>query len=174
MMFRRLAVVGVAATLVLGFWTELSACGDKFMRVGRSSSGRRYAALHPSSILIYRPVGSTTKGMTELEKLLKQAGHAPRVLQRDEGVEPALASANYALVIADYADVEMLKGHLAGAASAPAILPILAKADKTVEAQIKNEFHCLIKPRAMEPNDALAEIDHAIDFRLKGLKRETK
>ena len=173
-MFRRLSVVGVAATMVLMFWTDLSACGDKFMRVGRSSSGRRYAALHPSSILIYRPAGSTTKGMTELEKLLKQAGHAPRVLQRDEGVEPALASANYALVIADYADVEMLKGHLAGAASAPAILPILAKADKAVEAQIKNEFHCLIKPRAMEPNDALAEIDHAIDFRLKGLQREIK
>jgi len=173
MMFRRLAVF-VAAILCLTFWTDLSACGDKFMRVGRSSSGRRYAALHPSSILIYRPAGATTKGMSDLEKMLKQAGHAPRVLQRDEGVEPVLARANYALVIADYADVEMLKSHLSGAASAPAILPILAKSNKAVEAQIRSEFHCLIKPQAMEPNDALAEIDHAIDFRLKALKHETQ
>jgi len=173
MMFRRLAVF-VAAILCLTFWTDLSACGDKFMRVGRSSSGRRYAALHPSSILIYRPAGATTKGMSDLEKMLKQAGHAPRVLQRDEGVEPVLARANYALVIADFADVEMLKSHLSGAASAPAILPILAKSNKAVEAQIRSEFHCLIKPQAMEPNDALAEIDHAIDFRLKALKHETQ
>ena len=174
MMFRHLAAIGVAATLCLTFATDVNACGDKFMRVGRSSSGRRYAALHPSSILIYRPLGSTAKGMTDLEKLLKQAGHAPRILQRDEGVAPVLASANYALVIADYADVEMLKGHLAGTASAPAILPILAKSDRAIEAQIRSEFHSLIKPRAMEPNDALAEIDHAIDFRLKSLKGEAK
>lgn len=173
-MLRRLAAISVAATLCVTFWTDLSACGDKFMRVGRSASGRRYAALHPSSILIYRPLGSTTKGMTDLEKLLKQAGHAPRILQRDEGVEPALASANYALVIADYADVDMLKGRLGGAASAPTILPILAKSNKVVEAQIRSEFHCLIKPRAMEPNDALAEIDHAIDFRLKSLKGDAR
>ena len=172
-MFRRLAVVGVAATMCLASLTDLSACGDKFMRVGRSSSGRRYAALHPSSILIYRPAGATTKGMTDLEKLLKQAGHAPRVLQRDESVEPVLAGANFALLIADYADVEMLKGHLAGTASAPAILPILAKSNKGVEAQIRSEFHCLIKPQAMEPNDALAEIDHALDVRLKALKHDT-
>jgi hypothetical protein len=173
MMSRRLGVVGVAAIICLTFWTDLSACGDKFMRVGRSSSGRRYAALHPSSILIYRPAGATTKGMTDLEKLLKQAGHAPRVLQRDEGVEPVLASAHFALLIADYADVEMLKGHLAAAPSAPAILPILAKSNKGVEAQIRSEFHCLIKPQVMEPNDALAEIDHALDVRLKALKHDT-
>src|SRR4029079_17869810 len=127
MMCRRLAVFSVAAILCLTFWTDLSACGDKFMRVGRSSSGRRYAALHPSSILIYRPAGATTKGMSDLEKMLKQAGHAPRVLQRDEGVEPVLARARYALVIADYADVEMLKSHLSGAASGPPIRPFLAK-----------------------------------------------
>ena len=173
-MFRSLAVLGVVTTLCFAFWTDVSACGDKFMRVGRSASGRRYAALHPSSILIYRPLGSTTKGMTDLEKLLKQAGHAPRILQRDEGVEPVLASTNYALVIADYADVAMLKGHFAATASAPAILPILATSNKAVEAQIRSEFHCLIKPRAMEPNDALAEIDHALDFRLKSLKGEAK
>lgn len=173
-MFRRLVVSGLAAAMCLAFWTDLSACGDKFMRVGRSPSGRRYAALHPSSILIYRPAGSTAAGMTSFEKLLKQAGHAPRILQRGEGVAPALATANYALLIADYADVDMLKGHLAGAASMPAILPIVGKADKAVEARIKNEYHCLIRPRAMEPNDALVEIDHAIDVRLKGLNRATQ
>jgi len=173
-MFRRLLVIGVAATLSAAFWADLTACGDKFMHVGRSSSGRRYAALHPSSILIYRPAGSTIDGMTEFEKLLKQAGHSPRVLQRGEGIAPALESANYALLIADYADVEMLRGHLGGAPSTPAILPILGKTDKTVEAQIRNEFHCLIKPRAMEPRDALAEIDHAIDVRLKTLKHSTQ
>jgi hypothetical protein len=170
-MFRRLAVLSVAAAMCIGFWTDVNACGDKFMRVGRPSL-RRYAALHPSSILIYRPVGSTTAGMTDFEKLLKNAGHAPLVLQRGDNVDAALATTSFALVIVDYADVAMLKRHL-GDASSAAILPILARPDKAIEAQVRSEFHCVIKPSAMEPNDALLEIDHAIDAKLKNVKRNS-
>jgi hypothetical protein len=166
-MLHRVVLLGMAAGICVASYTDVSACGDKFMRVGRSAYGRRYAALHPSSILIYRPAGSTTQGISDLETLLKRAGHAPRVLQRGESVAPVLATSSYALLIADYKDVEQIKNNLTGVSSPPAILPILLDASKAIEAQARKEFHCLITPRAMRPNDALAEIDHALDVRLK-------
>jgi hypothetical protein len=169
MMFRRLLLVGVAAGLCAASWTDLNACGDKFMRVGRAASGRKYAALHPSSILIYRPARSTSQGIAEFEALLKRAGHSPRVLQRGENIAPILATASYPLVIADYSDVEMLKQDVDAAPGNPGVLPILVESNKAIEARAKQDFHCLIKPKAMSDNDALAEIDHALDIRLKGI-----
>ena len=167
MKFRRLLVASVATGLYAASYADLSACGDKFMRVGRSPSGRQYAALHPASILIYRPAGSTPKGMGDFESLLKKAGHTPRVLQRGEDVAPILATANYSLLIAEYSDVETIKKELDAVSAKPGILPILLESNKTVETQLKKDFHCLIKPRAMSNHDALVEIDHALDFRLK-------
>lgn len=167
MMFRRLLVAGIATGLCAAAYADLNACGDKFTRVGRTASMRRYAALHPASILIYRPARSTAAGIADFEMLLKRAGHAPRVLQRGEDVAPVLATAKYSLVIAEYSDVDSLKHTIDLAGGKPAILPILLDSNKTVAAQLKKDFHCLIQPRAMTDNDALAEIDHALDFRLK-------
>jgi hypothetical protein len=167
MMFRRLAVAGFAAGLLALAYADVSACGDKFMRPGRSVSSRRYAALHPSSILIYRPARSTSPGMAMFEDLLKKAGHSPRVLQRGEDVASILATAKYPLVIAEYSDLEMLKKEVDAAPSRTAILPILLDSNKPAEAQLRKDFHCLLNPRAMSDNDALVEIDHALDFRLK-------
>lgn len=172
MMFRRLLVAGIATGLFAAAYADLNACGDKFTRVGRSASGRRYAALHPSSILIYRPSRSSVKGIADFETLLKKAGHAPRVIERGEDVAPVLASANYSLLIAEYSDVDALKKTVNVAPGRPAILPILLDSNKTVATQLRKDFHCLIQPRAMSDNDALAEIDHALDFRLKDGARQ--
>jgi len=171
-MVRRLLAVGVATTLVAVTWTDLNACGDKFMRPGRSVSGRRYAALHPASILIYRPARSTDKGIADFDALLTRAGHTPRLLQRGEKVAPILATGRYSLVIADYADVDALKKEVDTAVAKPGILPILLEGNKPLEAQLKKDFHCLLRPSAMTDNDALAEIDHALDFRLKETSRQ--
>jgi hypothetical protein len=119
MVFRRLVVAGVAAGVLVVAYTDLSACGDKFMRIGRSVSGKRYAALHPSPILIYRPARSTAQGIADFETMLKKAGHAPRVLQRGEDVAPILATAKYSLLIAEYSDIETLKKDFDGASGKP-------------------------------------------------------
>ena len=167
-MFRRLVVAGVSAGLLALAYSDVSACGDKFMRPGRSVSNRRYAALHPSSILIYRAARSTSTGIATFEEMLKRAGHAPRVLEHGADVAPILAAGRYSLVIAEYSDVDALKETVDIAPARPAILPVLLDSNKTIEARLKKNFHCLLKPRAMDDNQALAEIDHALDMRLKG------
>ena len=75
-MRRRLFIGGLLA-MTLGRSVDLGACGDKFLRVGRSARFRRYAAVHRVRILIYRPVQSTPAGINELTSALKRAGHKP-------------------------------------------------------------------------------------------------
>jgi hypothetical protein len=164
-MLRRSFIIGSVACVCAALSADLSACGDKFLRAGRSVRGRQFAALHPSSILIYRPAGSTVKGIADFEKLLKRAGHTPRVLQREADFVQALAAAKYDLLIADYADVYTIGKALDSVPTRPTILPIVLS--KAAEGDARRDFLCLIRPYAMTQHEALAEIDRAMARRLK-------
>jgi hypothetical protein len=161
---RRMLVIGFIAITTAGA-VELGACGDKFLRVGRSARFRRYAAAHPSAILIYKPVNSTTAGIDELTALLKRAGHRPVAVERGTNLSVALATARYDLIIADYADAGHIKSNLQAAATKPELLPILFKPSKAVEAEAEKQYVCLIKPDKMTKYDALAEIDRLMQLR---------
>src|SRR5512132_4295987 len=128
-MRRRLFMFGLGA-MTLNGWSDLDACGDKFLRVGRSGRFSRYAAVHPAAILIYSPVNSTRAGIDELKAMLKRAGHKAVALDRAASVSAALAASLYDVVIADYLDAERLEGELRSAASQAALLPILLKPGK--------------------------------------------
>ena len=161
---RRMIGIGLIAIATTGA-VDLGACGDKFLRVGRSARFRRYAAVRPAAILIYKPVNSTPAGIDELTSLLKRAGHQPLAVDRGTNVSLALASAQYDLIIADYADADLVKSHLQMAAIKPEFLPILLNASKAVEAEAEKQYACLIKPDKMTKYDALAEIDRLMQLR---------
>src|SRR5687767_4286680 len=107
-MLRRLLVVVTAVTVAASASADLSACGDKFVRAGRSQRTKGYASLHPASILIYKP-DATAKGLKAFESLLKKAGHKPTALQDSAALAQTLASAKYDLVIADYKDLQFVR-----------------------------------------------------------------
>jgi hypothetical protein len=157
------AVAAVAAAAT----ADLDACGDKFLRVGRSARFRRYAAVHPATILIYAPADATPAGIKEFEAILKRAGHRPVALANGADISRALAAAPYDLVIADYSDSSRIREDLRAIASRPGLLPILYKPSKTVAEQAEREFVCIIKPHAMTKYDALAEIDRLMQLRLQ-------
>jgi DNA-binding NtrC family response regulator len=163
---RRAFVLGITAIVIVAS-VDLGACGDKFLRVGRSARFRRYAAVHPATILIYRPAHSTRAGIEELKAMLKQAGHRPVAVESGTNIADALAAVHYDVVIADYADAGQLRSEIQSASSRPDILPILYKPTKAVEAKAEQQYTCLIKPHAMTKYDALAEIDRLIDLRSK-------
>ena len=163
---RRVLVIGVIA-MVIASSVDLGACGDKFLRVGRSARFRRYAAVHPAAILILSPANSTRAGIQELQTILKQAGHRPVAVEHGMSIVSALAAAQYDIVIADYADADRIKRDIQTTASKPQVLPILYKPTKAVEAEAEKQYACLIKPHAMTKYDALAEIDRLIDLRSK-------
>jgi hypothetical protein len=169
---RRLFIVGLIATLTAAS-SDLGACGDKFLRVGRSARFRRYAAVHPATVLIYKPVDSTPAGVEEFKAVLKRAGHRPVAVDRGASISLALAAAQYDLVIADYADADRIKDDLYSASSKPGLLPILYKPSKAVEAEAEKQYSCLIKPHLMTKYDALAEIDRFMQLRLTGAATAT-
>jgi hypothetical protein len=160
---RRRDFVGGLLAMTLGRSIDLSACGDKFLRVGRSARFARYAAVHPAEILIYRPVNSTRAGIDELKALLKRAGHKPFILDRTASVSAALTAVPYDVVIADYLDADRLTIDLQSAASKPALLPILNQSTKAIESSATQQYPFLIKPHAMTRYDALAEIDRLME-----------
>lgn len=163
-MRRILTAIAVAAVMATAT-ADLDACGDKFLRVGRSARFRRYAAMHPAAILIYAPADSTPAGIKEFEAILKRAGHRTVALANGADVSQALVAAPYDLVIADYSDSNRIREHLRAAASKAGLLPILYKPSKAVAEQAEREFACLIKPHAMTKYDALAEIDRLMQLR---------
>jgi hypothetical protein len=156
-------LIGIGATF--GRPIDLIACGDKFLRVGRSARFRRYAAVHPGAILIYSPANSTRAGIDELKALLKRAGHKAVALDRHASVSAALAASSYDVVIADYLDADRLKTDLQSAPSHPTLLPIVNRPDKDVETAAMQKYTFLIKLHAMTKFDALAEIDRLMESR---------
>ena len=66
-MRRTFAVSLILIAMFAAGSVDLGACGDKFLRVGRSARFRRYAAVYPASILIYKPVDATPAGMKEIK-----------------------------------------------------------------------------------------------------------
>jgi hypothetical protein len=161
---RRILAIGFIAIATAGA-VDLGACGDKFLRVGRSARFRRYAAAHPAAILIYTPLNSTRAGIEELTALLKRAGHRPVAVERSSNISLAVATARYDLIIADYADAGHIKSNLQAVTNKPELLPILLKPSKAVEAEAEKQYVCLIRPHTMTKYDALAEIDRLMQLR---------
>jgi hypothetical protein len=166
-MFRRLSAIGI----VLAIWTfgsvDIDACGDKFLRVGRSGRQHRYAAVHRASVLIvYRSANWTPKGVGEFEALLNQAGHTARAVEYTAGWSKAIAAAKYDVIIAAYGDAVEIRDALRPLQSKPGLLPILYKPAKNVAAAAKKEYAHLITDKT-DKAGALEQIDHVIDLALK-------
>jgi hypothetical protein len=161
-MRRRLFITGLIAATAAGS-SEVGACGDKFLRVGRSARFRRYAAVHPAAILIYPPRDATRAGLDEFTSLLKRAGHRTLVLDRNASISSALTASAFDVVIADYLDADRLKSELRTASSSASMLPILNTPDKAIETEAMQRYAFLIKPHKMNKFDALAEIDRLME-----------
>ena len=77
-------------------------------------------------------------------------------------------SARYDLVIAAYADAGGRSRHSSSPIpSRPDVLPILDNPTKAVVAEAEKSYPFLLKTRAMNKFDALAEIDHLMSQRLR-------
>ena len=157
----------VAATLVVSE-VGLNACGDKFLRTGKSARYHRYAAVHPASILIYSPANATAQGIKQLEATLKRAGHKPMSIPNGASLPQTLATSHYDLVIAAYADARRVQEAIGALSSKPEVLPILHNSPKEIVVEAERAFQFLLKPHAMTNVQALAEIDHLMNRRLHG------
>ena len=164
---RSQTVIALVASLVLSVVVDVTACGDKFTRIGRSGRHGGYAAIHPASILIYEPQTRSAKGVKEFDELLKRAGHKPVFVPNGTALAQVLASASFDLVIANYGDAQAITSQVRALTAGPDVVPILVKPSKATTAQAEREYHCILKADTMSTADVLEEIDHAMESRLK-------
>lgn len=144
-------------------------CGDKFQRVGRGARFQRgYVALHPACILLYaRPQSPIAKALRDLEPALKRAGHQPLLVDRPDGLVPALKTGHYAVVMTELADVATIEAQArAAAVPPPSVLPVLHRPTQETKAGVEKEYNCVVESPGRKV-DVLAEIDGLMERRVK-------
>ena len=165
-MLRNACLVLAITTVVASAYTDVSACGDKFLRVGRSARFRRYASVHPSAILLYGPRWTGT-GIKDFETMLKRAGHRPVTVMNEAALSEALATAKYEVVISDFTHVATTREAVRAIGSTAALLPVVYRPTKNEEAEARATYRVLLRPEKMTKFEALEEIDRLIDLQLK-------
>ncbi len=158
---------GLIACLLLAAGREGTACGDKFLVIGR---GRRvYSAAHPASILIYlNPRTPLPRALRELKipAALKAAGHRTRSVESEAQLDAALASGQYDLVLADLSDMTALEPKVGAAPSHPKLLPVIYNPTGAELAAAEREYACVMRSPSKE-QPFLAVIDDAMELRTR-------
>jgi hypothetical protein len=169
---RQLAAAGfmVVGILALG-WNDLSACGDKFILVGRGVRFQHaYAAVHPASILILinakSRMGPALRDPDFL-KTLKLAGHAVQTTTVDSAAA-VLDAGRYDIVLTDVSDAMNLESQARTTASRPVVLPILYKPAATELRAAVIRF-----PTVLTAPDKIAHVLSVIDDTMKARLKRT-
>jgi len=124
---------GMAAAIVVLFVGSfgsqvVSACGDKFVLLGRGVRFQRaYAAIHPASILLVIPPKSVKNAAvrdSRLQGALKMAGHSVDVVAA-ANLADALGRARYDIIVAERADAIGIVDLVSTAPRRPSIVGIL-------------------------------------------------
>ena len=92
-MWRRALLSGLLITTAAGS-IDLGACGDKFLRAGRSGRLKHYAAMYPASIVLYQSATAKPAVVKQWQTMLKQAGHKPVVVRTGDELSRTVASAH--------------------------------------------------------------------------------
>jgi len=165
-----LAPTAVAAALAL-FPATASACGDKFVVLGR---GMRLlsvkSAMHPASILIYmNPVSRVPAAEKEfqLQSTLKLAGHKPAAVEDARAFDKALASGKYDLVLADLSDAPALEQEVRASASKPTVIPLVYNPTGAELVAAEKQYSCLVKA-SKKNHDLLTVVDEAMMSKSRG------
>lgn len=168
---RRLVTVLIVMTCVSGGGVDVSACGDKFLRIGRSMRYGRYAAAYPASILVYSPRNSVPARVTDLAATLKRAGHTPTVASDLAALSSAVGAGRFDIVLSGLAQADDVRRLAEAAPSRPDVMPVIFEGNPADEEAALAISTCRIGLPGKHRNDALAEIDHKMELRTARLGR---
>ena len=160
------ATVGICLLLT----PPLVGCGDKFVVLGRGVRFQRVnASLHPASILIYmNPSSHIPEADKEfqLQSALKLAGHKTAVVEDPNGLERALKSGKYDLILADLSDAAAVKPAAQASASKPTVIPVIYSRTGAELASAEKQYSCLFKA-SQKSHDLLPVIDEAMRSKVR-------
>jgi hypothetical protein len=169
-MRRLFLVLGAATAALLMSATLAYACGDKLLALNRGLRFQDFSSSRRASILIYSHKGLGTSDANNggpLQSALVKAGHKLRTVGDRSGLDDALKTGHYDLVLIDVLDVPLVEESLRAAPSSPLIVPIVYEGTKPAEDELlKKQYPFLLK--ASDKNGRyLTTIDRALDAKSK-------
>jgi hypothetical protein len=146
-------------------------CGDKLMLV-MGVRASQIKPLHPAAILALpgqSPSAAIIRNM-QTQTAFKKAGHRFQVVEDVAGLNQALKSGRYDVVMADMAQASQVSEDVTSASSSKTVvLPVAYKPSKEEQSAAQKKFHCLLKAPGNTDN-YLAAIDQAMEWKLKGAR----
>ena len=145
------AALALACLTIVGIGSRaVSACGDKFLLVGRGVRfDRAYAAIHPASILIVLPtknVKSPAVRDARLATALKMAGHRVEVAQQPANLSEILGRSRHDIVLAERADASAIRDvAAAGGQPKPSIVGVLEDPSTAELTAARQQFDYVLK-----------------------------
>lgn len=125
-MSRSAGVLVIMAVGALALHASVEACGDKFLRVGRSARFQRaYASMYPGKVLIYTRPSTDSKAAIrdpKLHKALRQAGHGVSVIEDWALLDQALKTVPVDVILVDVAEAARLRAAVQASGSRPETL----------------------------------------------------
>jgi hypothetical protein len=150
-------VAATVAFLVVGSIAsqDVSACGDKFLLLGRGVRFQRaYAAIHPAAIRDSR-----------LKTALQMAGHRVDVVQAAKLLE-VLPGSRYDIILAERADAAVVKNTMTAASKKPAIVGVVEDLGTADGTAARLGFDAVLKTPQPLP-DILRLLDDVMKARIE-------
>jgi hypothetical protein len=145
------------------------ACGDKLLILGRGVRFQVDTTDYPAAILLYMnpdAPGSQTWGDTQLQSVMKRAGHHLRSVRSREDLTESLKNGRYDIVLADISDAPGLEELLQAAPSQPVLLPWVYKGTKAAESAARQRYQFFLKAPGSVRN-FLSVIDRTMESKPK-------
>ncbi len=169
------AALAVALVTLIGLGAQAaSACGDKFLLVGRGVRFQRaYAAIHPASILIVVPPKSVKNAAvrdSRLQTALKMAGHRVDVVPLASLAEQ-IGRSRYDIVLAERADALGIPDLVSAAPLKPSVVGVLEDPSAVDLAEARQRLQAVLKtPQSLV--DILKLVDDVMTARLDNSRRQ--
>jgi hypothetical protein len=166
------SVLVLLATVSLGS-DAVSACGDKFLLVGRGARFQQaYAAIHPASILIVLPPKSVKSAAVRDSRLvtaLKMAGHRVELVQQPANLAEILGRSRHDIVLVERADASAIPDVGVGQPKA-AVIAVLEEPSSAELALARQQLEFVLKtPQPL--SQILNLMDDVMKARLGSVRR---
>lgn len=172
----RFRVAGVTLALIasaVAAGPAVSACGDKFLVVGRGARLQRMrGAVQRAAILAYAdPAGHLRDALDDsgLERDLRLAGHTLETVADHQALSRALLTGRYDVILADISNMSSLETQVGAAPTRPVFLPVVYNPTGEELREAQQRYACVMRSPSAK-KDYLAVIDEALVLRARRLR----
>ena len=172
-MSRPILLIVFLLTAVGLFDRNLSACGDKFLVLGRAVGyGSLLKASRPGTVVLYRTpsLPKVFNNGGDFDLVMDVAGHRLSTVTDQTALARVLAGGKIDLVLADPTTSRQIDG-LVNTSSTALVVPILVDSAVNQRMLLEKEFGCVM-PLA-EPRKVIDALDRAMKLRAKKFAAHT-